>query len=185
MKFIFLFLFCLTSYGLEKKPNILFIFTDDQSSRTVSSYPNSHEWVKTPNIDSLAKEGVLFSHAYIASWCMPSRLNMLTGLHQHAMESMKMVDPYPKAIYDPEKCKFWASDLRSKGYHTAMIGKWHSAVDSGYGRDWDYQKVWNRAKYPENAPHYYDNQLIETNGSDAVMTKGYTTDLYTDWAVDY
>ena len=69
--------------------------------------------------------------------------------------------------------------------YTAMLGKWHVAVDAGYGRDWDYQKVWNRAKYPDNAPNYYDNQLIETNGGKAVITKGYTTDNYTDWAVDY
>jgi arylsulfatase A-like enzyme len=185
MKYALFFLFCLCAYGADKKPNILFIFTDDQSTRTVSSYPDAHDWVKTPHIDSLAKNGVLFSHAYIASWCMPSRANMLTGLHQHAIESMRMTKPYPKATYDPKKCQFWAKDLRKNGYHTAMIGKWHTAVDSGYGRDWDYQKVWNRAKYPENAPNYYDNQLIETNGGKAVMTKGYTTDLYTDWAVDY
>ncbi|MCH2206064.1 MAG: sulfatase-like hydrolase/transferase [Lentisphaerales bacterium] len=185
MKALILLLLTATFLSAKERPNILFIFTDDQSTRTVSCYPDAHDWVNTPHTDSLAKEGVLFSHAYIASWCMPSRANMLTGLHQHGMESLRMVDPYPKAVYDPEKCRFWAKDLRENGYHTAMLGKWHVAVDAGYGRDWDYQKVWNRAKYPDNAPNYYDNQLIETNGGKAVMTKGYTTDNYTDWAVDY
>jgi len=172
-------------YAESEKPNILFIYTDDQSTRTVSCYPDSHPWVKTPQIDQLARQGVLFTHAYIASWCMPSRLNMLTGLHQHASQSMRMIEPYPKATYNPEKCRFWARDLKEHGYHTAMFGKWHTGVDSGFGRDWDEQKVWNRAKYPENAPNYYDHQLIETNGGDAVMTKGYTTDLYTEWAIDF
>lgn len=185
MKYLWITLLLLFSINAEDKPNILFIFTDDQSTRTVSCYPDAHDWVETPNIDNIAKEGVLFSHAYIASWCMPSRANMLTGLHQHGMDTLRMVDPYPKSVYDPKQLPFWPKDLRENGYHTAMLGKWHCAVDAGFGRDWDHQKVWNRAKYPENAPYYYDNQLIETDGGEAVMTKGYTTDLYTDWAVEY
>ena len=62
------------------RPNILFIYTDDQSHRTVSCYPEAYEWVKTPNIDRLAKQGVRFTHAYIGTWCMPSRATLLTGL---------------------------------------------------------------------------------------------------------
>ena len=53
----------------QKKPNILFIFTDDQSHRTVSCYPESPDWVKTPNIDSLAEKGIRFAHCYMGSWC--------------------------------------------------------------------------------------------------------------------
>ncbi|MGB0580600.1 MAG: sulfatase, partial [Limisphaerales bacterium] len=45
----------------DERPNILFIYTDDQSHRTVSCYPESFDWVNTPNIDSLAKNGVRFS----------------------------------------------------------------------------------------------------------------------------
>ena len=168
-----------------EKPNILFIYTDDQSHRTVSAYPESYDWVKTPNIDQLAKEGVRFTQGLIGSWCMASRASLLTGLQQHGIESMKCVDPYPSSTYDPKQCRFWPSVFRKEGYATAHIGKWHTGVDGGYGRDWDYQKIWNRPKYPNNAPNYYDNQLIETNGGEPVMTKGYTTDLYTNWAIDY
>ena len=49
----------------DDRPNILFIFTDDQSNRTVGCYENSYDWVRTPNIDGLATDGVRFSHAYI------------------------------------------------------------------------------------------------------------------------
>ena len=185
MRLILLFLFAFSVYAEEKRPNVLFIYTDDQSTRTVSCYPDAHEWVKTPEIDKLASEGVLFTHAYIGAWCMTSRANILTGLHQHGIQTMRMEGEYPRAVYDPEKCRFWAKDFKEKGYHTAMLGKWHTGIDSGFGRDWDYQKVWNRPKYPENAPNYYYDQLIETNGGKPVMTKGYTTDNYTDWAVDY
>ena len=48
-----------------KRPNILFIYTDDQSTRTVGCYEDAFDFVKTPNIDALAKSGVRFSRAYI------------------------------------------------------------------------------------------------------------------------
>jgi len=183
--FILLYLGCLSVIHAADKPNILFIYTDDQSHRTVSAYPESYDWVNTPNIDQLAREGVRFTQGLIGSWCMVSRATLLTGLQQHGIESMKCSLPYPNSSYDPKQCRFWPSVFREEGYATAHIGKWHTGVDGGYGRDWDYQKIWNRPKYPDNAPNYYDNQLIETNGSEPVMTKGYTTDLYTNWAIDY
>ncbi len=172
------------AFGADR-PNILFIYTDDQSSRTVSCYPEAFDWVKTPNIDGLAKQGVRFSHAYIGSWCMPSRATLLTGHHQHGIESMRMEGQYPGSVYDPEKCPFWPSVLRESGYTTAQIGKWHTGVDPGYGRDWDFQIVWNRPRHPKNSPNYYDKQLISKNGGEPTMTEGYTTDNYTDWAIDY
>ena len=96
-----------------------------------------------------------------------------------------MEGAYPGSAYDPEQCRFWPSALRQHGYSTAHIGKWHTGVDAGFGRDWDHQKVWNRPRHPENAPNYYDNQLISTDGGEPVMVEGYTTDNYTDWAIDF
>ncbi len=169
----------------DDRPNILFIYTDDQSHRTVGCYPESFDWVRTPNIDDLAKQGVRFSHAYIGAWCMPSRASMLTGLHQHGIESMRMEGQYPGSEYDPQLCRFWPSVFRENGYTTAQIGKWHTGTDAGFGRDWDYQLVWNRPKQIENSPNYYYDQLISKNGAKAELVKGYSTDNYTDWAVDY
>lgn len=168
-----------------ERPNILFIYTDDQSHRTVGCYPEAFDWVKTPNIDSLAKQGVRFAHAYIGSWCMPSRATMLTGHHQHGIESMRMEGQYPGSAYDPEKCPFWPKVFRQHGYTTAHIGKWHTGVDGGFGRDWDYQIIWNRPAHPANAPNYYYDQLISFNGGPAQMVKGYTTDNYTRWAIEF
>ena len=168
-----------------ERPNILFIYTDDQSVRTVSCYPEAFDWVKTPHIDSLAKQGVRFSHAYIGSWCMPSRATMLTGHHQHGIESMRMEGAYPGSQYDPSQCPFWPKVFRQNGYTTAHIGKWHTGVDSGFGRDWDYQIVWNRPRFVDNAPNYYDRQLTVFNGGEPKMVTGYTTDNYTQWAVEF
>lgn len=51
------------------RPNILFIFTDDQSYRSVASYKAGQPWIETPNIDQLAKEGIRFTDAYAGTWC--------------------------------------------------------------------------------------------------------------------
>ena len=169
----------------EQRPNILFIYTDDHSHRTIGCYPESYDFVKTPNIDQLAKDGVRFDYAYIGTWCMPSRATMLTGHHQHSVQSMRMDGKYPGSTYDPVKCRFWPSVFRENGYQTAQIGKWHTGRDTGFGRDWDYQIVWNRPGHPANAGNYYEDQLIEFNGKEAKMCDGYSTDNYTKWAVEY
>jgi arylsulfatase A-like enzyme len=166
-------------------PNILFIFTDDQSHRTVSAYEEAYDWVKTPNIDRLATHGTRFADAYVGTWCMPSRASMLTGLQPYGFDTMRMTGDYPGSTYDPEQLPFWPSVFRESGYVTAQIGKWHTGTDTGAGRDWDYQVVWNRPRHRENAGNYFDDQLIETNGADAELTKGYTTDRYTDLALDF
>ena len=68
-------------------PNILYIFTDDQSYRTVSCYPRCYTFANTPNIDSLAERGVRFDQAYMGAKCVPSRATMLTGRLQFAAMS--------------------------------------------------------------------------------------------------
>jgi arylsulfatase A-like enzyme len=171
--------------GAADKPNILYIYTDDQSDRTVSSYERSRVWVETPNIDQLASSGVRFKHAYNGTWCMPARATFLTGKLQYGVQSMRMEGDYPGSEYNPQKAPFWMSSFKKAGYTTAHIGKWHTGTDTGYGRDWDHQIVWNRPKFPKNSGNYYDDQMISFNGGEAKMTKGYTTDNYTKWATEY
>jgi arylsulfatase A-like enzyme len=167
-----------------KKPNILLIYADDQSYKTVGCYPESWLWVQTPNIDALAKSGVRFHGAYLGAWCMPSRASMLTGHQPHAIQSMRMEGKYPASTYDPKQCPFWPALFRTQGYHTAQIGKWHTGDDAGYGRDWDYQIVWNRPKHPENAGAYYEKQILAFNGEEKTV-EGYPADNYTKWAAEY
>ena len=133
----------------SSKPNILYIYTDDQSDRTVSSYERAEPWVDTPNIDRLAEKGVRFKYAYNGTWCMPARATFLTGKLPYGVESMRMEGDYPGSEYDPKKAPFWMSSFKQAGYTTAQIGKWHTGTDAGYGRDWDFQIVWNRPKFPK------------------------------------
>lgn len=167
-----------------RRPNILFIYADDQSYKTVGCYPESWPWVKTPNIDALAKTGVRFHGAYLGGWCMPSRASILTGHQPHGIQSMRMEGKYPASTYDPKQCPFWPALFRKNGYHTAQIGKWHTGIDAGFGRDWDYQIVWNRPKHPENAGAYYDTQILAINGEEKKV-EGYPADNYNKWAVEY
>ena len=171
----------------RRPPNILLIYADDQSHRAVSCYPEAYDWVQTPSIDRLARRGVRFANAYIGTWCMPARATLLTGHLQFGVESMRgnVVLSDKSGSYDPARCPFWPRVFREHGYFTGQIGKWHTGADTGFGRDWDYQAVWNRPGHPDNVMHYYYDQLIEFNGRPAQLVRGYSTDNYTRWAVDF
>jgi arylsulfatase A-like enzyme len=184
MRILVLFVISVLASHAADRPNVLFIYADDQNYRTVGCYPESWPWVKTPNIDALAKNGVRFHAAYLGSWCMPSRATLLTGRQPHAIESMSMEGQYPGSKYDPAKTPFIPAEMRKSGYHTAQIGKWHTGTDSGWGRDWDHQIVWNRPKHPENAGAYYETQILSIDGVEKTV-EGYPADNYTKWSIDY
>ena len=95
MRLILLCSFLVSTAFADQRPNILFIYADDQSHRTISCYPEAYDWVNTPHIDQLAKDGIRFTHAYIGSWCMASRATMLTGLQQYGVKTMRMEGEYP------------------------------------------------------------------------------------------
>ena len=182
---LFIYLILISRLSAAERPNILLIYTDDHSYRTIGCYPQAYPWVRTPNIDALAERGVRFEYAYIGTWCMPSRATLLTGHHQYGVQSMRMEGDYPGSEYDPQQCPFWPKIFRENGYSTCQIGKWHTGTDTGAHRDWDHQIVWNRPRYPKNSGNYFYDQLIETNGGAARRTSGYSTDNYTNWAEDF
>jgi len=166
----------------QKRPNILYVFTDDQSTRSVSCYEETRSWAQTPNIDKLASSGLRFTTCYTGAWCQPSRASALSGLLQHGVKTLR-VTKYPMAEYDPEQLRFFPSVFRKNGYETACIGKWHLGEDVGHGRDWDYSVIWDRGG--RNAGAYYNKTLVRTNGGARKPLGGYSTDRYTELAVDY
>lgn len=110
------------------RPNIVLIFTDDQGVNDVGCYGSE---IPTPNIDRLAAQGIKFTQWYSASAiCTPSRFGLLTGRnpsrskHQLLSALMFMADEHKQTGIQPGETTI-ASKLKSAGYHTALIGKWH------------------------------------------------------------
>lgn len=110
---------------MASKPNILFIFTDDQRFDTISSL--GCEEIDTPNLDRLVAKGTTFTDAHImggthVAVCMPSRAMMLTGRSLFSLENQGQRIPSEHTTF-PEQ-------FRSEGYLTCHIGKWHQDVES-------------------------------------------------------
>ena len=162
-----------TAYSAEKRPNILYIFTDDQSYKTISCYEDAYPYVKTPNIDRLAENGIRFTQAYIGAKCVPSRATALTGRLQFNVG---------------KRCtRYWPEDFRKQGYTTGMIGKWHWGLGAEYhqhGTAWDWSVVWDHNQ-PAEHKTYYLEQSVNINGGEPQKLGGYSTDRYTDYTVEF
>lgn len=110
-----------------RRPNIVLILADDLGYGDLSCYGATK--IKTPNIDRLAREGIRFTDAHsAASLCSPSRYGLMTGRYPWRLHR-KGND------YRLEAGRLTlASLLKSQGYRTAAIGKWHL----GYGKEWEH-----------------------------------------------
>lgn len=150
-----------------KRPNILFIFSDDHALRAISAYGSKIN--KTPNIDRIANEGAIFKHNTCCnSICAPSRAAILTGKHSHANGKMTNLD-----VFDANQQSF-PKLLQNAGYKTALIGKWHLKVNPVGFDYWDILP---------GQGHYYNPDFISEEGTRRV--EGYNTDLITDLALDW
>ncbi|KAL3294597.1 extracellular sulfatase Sulf-2 [Colletotrichum asianum] len=154
-----------------QRPNIIFIMADDHASKAISAYGAGIN--HTPNIDRLASEGMKFNHCYVTnSICTPSRAAILTGTHNHVNGVMTLNDSINKHLPNVAK------HLRTGGYNTAMVGKWHL----GEGKQneptgFDYWSV-----LPGQGD-YWDPEFIEPSGEK--IEEGYVTDIITDKCLDF
>ena len=150
-----------------KKPNIVFIMSDDHAYQAISAYGQALN--HTPNIDRIANEGVIFSHGYVTnSICAPSRAVMLTGKHSFVNGK---VDNLVSFNWDQDN---FAKQLQGAGYQTAMIGKIHI---NGLPQGFDYSNV-----LPGQG-QYYNPDFIE-NGVKK-QYHGYCTKITTKLAMDW
>jgi len=152
---------------VSKPPNIVFIMSDDHAYQAISAYQD--HLIETPNIDRLAKEGMLFTNACVTnSICAPSRAVILTGKHSHI--NGKVDNRFP---FDTTNVTF-PQILQDAGYQTAMFGKLHFG-NSPKGVD--------EFKILKGQGNYY-NPYFLTNEGDTSIT-GYTTDVITDLTLDW
>lgn len=113
------------------QPNIIIILADDLGYGSVGCYGAEPGLVRTPHIDRLAREGMRFTDAYATgSVCSPTRYAVVTGRYcwRSSLSSGEVVNTFDPLLIEPTR-PTCASLLKSKGYATAMIGKWHL----GYG----------------------------------------------------
>lgn len=157
-----------------KRPNIIFILSDDHRWDYLSCL--GHPFLKTPNMDRLASEGVLFSNAFVTtSLCSPSRASFLTGQYAHTHGVRNNL-----TVWKNENVTFMEL-LKQAGYDTSFIGKWHMpgrlpelrgvdqfitfTIQGGQGR-------------------YFDCPLI-VDGAEVPSRKSYITEELTDYALEF
>jgi arylsulfatase A-like enzyme len=142
--------------------------SDDHDSKAISAYDNT--MIQTPHIDRIAKEGMLFTRAFVAnSICGPARATLLTGQHSHK-NGMKD----NRTRFDSSKITM-PKILQQNGYQTAIVGKWHL---QSYPTGFDYWKI-----LPGQG-QYFEPRFINMQG-DTSTYHGYATDVITDEAIQW
>lgn len=152
----------------QKRPNIIYIMSDDHDADAISAY--NKKFIRTPNIDRIAKEGMRFNKAFVGnSICAPSRATLLTGQHSH---KNGVKDNFTR--FDSTKTTV-AGLLSQSGYHTGLIGKWHlHSYPSGF----------NYWRILPGMGQYFDTRMITMSG-DTITEKGYSTDVITQDAINW
>lgn len=155
----------------DNRPNIVFILCDDLRWDCMSCA--GHPYLKTPNIDRLAREGVRFANAFCTtSLCSPSRASILSGLYAHAHKVLDNFTEFPPNLPNfPQR-------LHDEGYETAYIGKWHMGENNDEKRPGFDYFVSHKGQ-----GKYYDTEF-NINGKREVV-KGYYTHIVTDFAIDW
>ncbi|SOE20311.1 Arylsulfatase A [Spirosomataceae bacterium TFI 002] len=162
------FTFSCKSEKKTERPNIVFIMSDDHAYQAISAYDN--KLIETPNIDRIAKKGMLFTNASVTnSICAPSRATILTGKHSHMNGKVDNVNPF-----DTTNVTF-PQILQEAGYQTAMFGKLH------FGNN---PKGFDEFKILPGQGDYYNPDFI-TKKEGKITVKGYVTDIITDMTLDW
>ncbi len=188
----------------EQPPNIVLIMADDLGYAELGCY--GQKWIKTPNIDRIAKEGIRFTNHYCGqAVCAPSRCSLVTGMHQGHAEirgngnPKHRGKPRPNEMYFPGQMPISDSAvtifelLKTKGYSTAAIGKWglgdfstsgspgKQGVDLFYGFNC---QVHAHNHYPRFLCLNEGKEIREGNDRTA-KGKIYSQDRFVDVALDF
>ncbi|MDQ0064396.1 sulfatase family protein [Chryseobacterium lathyri] len=157
----------------QKKPNIIYIMTDDHSYQTISAYGSKvSKLAPTPNIDRLAKEGILFEKAFVEnSLCTPSRAALMTGLYSHQNGQKQLAEGI-----DSTKV-FFSESLHDVGYQTAIVGKWHMSTSP---KGFDYYNILD-----DQGKYYNPTFKSKMTNDKYVQEKGYATKLITQHSLEF
>lgn len=156
---------------MSKQPNIIFIMADDHASKAISCYGAGIN--QTPNLDRLATEGMRFDHCYVTnSICTPSRAAILSGTYNH-VNCVSTLETHMD-----NRLPNVAKHLRTGGYQTAIIGKWHLGEGKSHEpTGFDFWSV-----LPGQG-EYFDPLMIEMGQQ--IEEPGYVTDVITDKSLQW
>src|SRR6202790_5314512 len=156
----------------EARPNFLFILIDDLRYNALGCL--GHPFVKTPNIDRIAREGATFSNAFVTPpLCSPSRASFLTGRY---VRSHKVLGNGDSAAISHQLIT-WPRLLHDAGYETGYAGKWHMGTDDTPRPEFD---RWVSFKGQGG----YNDTPLNGDGNH-VKGSSYITDVLTDYAVEF
>ena len=167
------------SYASQKAPNIIYILVDDMGFGDLSCY--GQKILKTPNIDQLAAEGMMFLQHYAGSTvCGPSRASLLTGKHT-GHTSVRGNQP-PGQLLAPEEITI-PEALKPAGYTTGIVGKWgvghpppsNDPALNGFDHAYGYINMWHA--------HNFYPEFLYLNGARKQL-EGNVTDMGFDYADD-
>ncbi len=162
--------------GAADRPNILFIMSDDHTTQAVSAYGSRLAAIApTPNIDRLAKEGVLFENALCTNAiCTPSRACIITGQYNHTNGVFDL-----NGEITPEN-QTLSIAMGKAGYETAMIGKWHLKAEPA---SFDYYCV-----LPGQGEYFNPDFIVRGDKPwplNIKKSEGHSTDIITDLSMDW
>ena len=165
----------------ERRPNVLFILTDDQApwALGVSGHPNAD----TPHLDKLFKQGMYLKKSYVVTpVCSPSRTSLMTSRYGSELGITDWIHPRNEPQLGlPPKTVTWTEAMQAAGYRTGLVGKWHLGVPDKFHptkTGFDYFMGFR------TGGTVVINPTLEVNGKNA-KTEGYTYDVLTDDAMEF
>lgn len=169
----------------QRRPNVILIVADDLGRGDLGAY--GQRFIRTPNLDRMAREGVRFTDAYAASpVCAPSRASFMTGLHQgHARIRGNMGRNNERVPLKPEDLTV-AEVLKGAGYRTGIVGKWGlgepgtTGVPGRQGFDYFFGYL-----NQNHAHDYYPEYLWRNDERVPLSRRTYSHDLFTSEALGF